>query len=269
MKAHASLHIGTSGWHYRHWVGPFYPPGTEPSAFLGFYAEKFGSVEINTLFYRLPARETLAAWRAATPAGFTFACKASRYITHMKKLKDPEAATRNFFAAVTALGEKLGPILFQLPPHWHADAGRLAHFLAALPPGFRFAFEFRDESWFAAPILRLLERHNAACCAYDLAGRRSPVQITADFAYVRLHGPDGPYRGRYDGRTLSGWARRLAAWQRAGLDAYCFFDNDEAGYAAADARRLSAMLARHARLPCSAPMLSIPGRRSCAAGLAR
>lgn len=243
MKAPGALHIGTSGWHYRHWVGPFYPPGTEPADFLGFYARRFRSVEINNTFYHLPDRATLAAWRAATPSGFVFACKASRYLTHMKKLRDPEEATRNFFDVVTALGEKLGPVLFQLPPHWHADAGRLAQFLAALPQGFRIAFEFRDESWFAAPVFRLLERRGAACCAYDLDGRRSPVRMTADFAYVRLHGPDGPYRGRYDGRTLAGWARRLAAWQRSGRDAYCYFDNDEAGYAAGDALRLSFMLA--------------------------
>jgi uncharacterized protein YecE (DUF72 family) len=242
VNAPGALHIGTSGWHYRHWVGPFYPPGTDSAAFLAFYAEKFGSVEINNSFYRLPDRATLAAWRAATPSGFVFACKASRFITHMKKLKDPEEATRHFFDAVTALEEKLGPILFQLPPHWHADPDRLAQFLAVLPQGFRVAFEFRDESWFAAPILRLLERHGAACCAYDLDGRRSPVRVTANFAYVRLHGPDDPYRGRYDGRTLAGWARRLAGWQRSGLDAYCYFDNDEAGYAAGDALHLADML---------------------------
>ncbi len=248
MTARGTLHIGTSGWHYRHWIGPFYPPGTGAADFLPFYAGKFRSVEINNCFYRLPEPETLAEWREATPADFVFACKASRYITHMKKLKDPEAATRHFLAAVTTLGEKLGPILFQLPPHWHADAGRLGQFLAALPQGFRFAFEFRDESWFTAPVFRLLERHGAACCAYDLDGRRSPVRVTADFVYVRLHGPDGAYRGRYDGRTLSGWARRLRAWQRSGLDAYCYFDNDEAGYAAGDALRLSEMMEGPGRL---------------------
>jgi uncharacterized protein YecE (DUF72 family) len=241
------LHIGTSGWHYRHWVGPFYPAGMEPAAFLGCYGRKFRSVEINNSFYRLPDRTTLAAWREATPEDFVFACKASRIITHLKKLKDPRETTRRFFDTVTELGEKLGPILFQLPPHWRADAERLGQFLAVLPQEFRIAFEFRDASWFASPIFRLLERHGAACCAYDLDGRQSPVRITADFAYIRLHGPDGPYRGSYDGRTLGGWARRLSGWRRSGLDAYCYFDNDEAGYAAGDALRLSRMLAARPR----------------------
>lgn len=242
MKSPAKLRIGTSGWHYAHWVGSFYPAGTEPEAFLPFYARHFRSVEINNIFYRLPDRATLVAWRDATPPGFLFACKASRYITHMKKLKNPEAATRRFFDLVPALGEKLGPILFQLPPHWHADPARLSQFLSSLPSGFRFAFEFRDETWFAAPIYRLLERHGAAFCAYDLDSRQSPIRTTADFAYVRLHGPDGPYRGRYTGQALAGWAKRLRNWQSAGLDAYCYFDNDEAGYAAADALRLLGML---------------------------
>ena len=242
MPNPGKLRVGTSGWHYPHWVGPFYPAGTEPEAFLPFYAERFRSVEINNTFYRLPDRATIVAWCEATPPGFLFACKASRYITHMKKLKDPEAATRRFFELVTTLGDKLGPILFQLPPHWHANPERLARFLASLPAGLRFAFEFRDESWFAAPVYRLLERHRAALCAYDLDGHQSPVRMTADFAYARLHGPDGPYRGRYTGQSLAGWARRLLDWQRAGLDAYCYFDNDEAGYAAGDALRLLAML---------------------------
>ncbi|HUC18261.1 MAG TPA: DUF72 domain-containing protein [Acetobacteraceae bacterium] len=239
MTKRGEILVGTSGWHYRHWVGPFYPAGTDSNRLLAFYAQEFRSVEINNSFYRLPDRETLIAWREATPDGFVFACKASRIITHMKKPKDTEEPTRRFLDAAGALGDKLGPILFQLPPHWHANAERLAQFLALLPQGFRVAFEFRDESWFAAPIFRLLERHGAACCAYDLDGRRSPVQMTADFAYVRLHAPDGPYRGCYDGRALGGWARRLRAWQRSGLDAYCYFDNDEAGYAATNALVLS------------------------------
>ena len=242
MKKSGKLWIGTSGWHYAHWIGPFYPEGTEPEAFLPFYARQFRSVEINNTFYRLPDRATLAAWRDATPPGFLFACKASRYITHMKKLKDSEAATRRFFDLVPVFGEKLGPILFQLPPHWHADPERLSQFLSSLPSGFRFAFELRDESWFSPPIYRLLERHGASFCAYDLDGSQSPVRVTADFAYVRLHGPDGAYRGRYTGQALAGWAKRLRNWQRAGLDAYCYFDNDEAGYAASDALRLLGML---------------------------
>ena len=243
----AHIHIGTSGWHYGHWVGPFYPIGMKPADFLSHYARHFPAVEINNTFYRLPTPEVLAAWRASTPAGFVFACKASRYITHMKKLKDPEPGIRPFVDAVDVLGAKLGPILFQLPPRWHVDAVRLRTFLAALPAGRRYAFELRDETWFTSDVYDALAEHNAALCIYDLGGFRAPVKVTADFAYVRLHGPDGPYRGQYDGRTLSGWVRRFRRWAGEGRDVYCFFDNDERGYAIQDARRMLQMVKRQRR----------------------
>lgn len=240
--AHGDIHIGTSGWHYPHWVGTFYPQSMPPNEFLGFYAQRFATVEVNNTFYQLPSRKTLADWREGTPASFLFACKASRYITHMKKLKDPSQSTKKFFRAINVLGDRLGPILFQLPPRWHADAQRLAKFLKALPNGYRFAFEFRDETWFHLEIYDLLADHNAALCAYDLNRRQSPAKLTANFAYVRLHGPDGPYQGRYDGRTLFGWARRFRSWREKGIDIYCYFDNDEKGYAALDARRMLEMI---------------------------
>jgi uncharacterized protein YecE (DUF72 family) len=243
--ANGEIYIGTSGWHYGHWIGPFYPEGMEPGDFLPFYACKLRSVEINNTFYQLPEPATLAEWCTVTPAGFVFACKASRYITHMKKLKDPEQTTRRFFDVVATLGEKLGPILFQLPPRWHVDGERLKQFLGLLPQGFRFAFEFRDESWFTPLVCELLARHGAALCAYDFDGRQSPVRVTSSFIYMRLHGPDGPYRGQYDGRTLAGWTKRFLAWRKSGLDVYCYFDNDEAGYAAQDALRLAGMVEAH------------------------
>ena len=239
----AEIHIGTSGWHYDHWVGPFYPERMKPDAFLGFYAEHFGAAEINNTFYQLPEPGTLAEWREATPGRFLFACKASRYITHMKKLKDPDDSIRRFFEVVGALGDKLGPILFQLPPRWRVDSGRLAAFLEALPGGRRYAFEFRDESWFTDEVLELLSRHGAAFCIYDIAGRRSAIEVTAEFVYVRLHGPGAAYEGTYDGRTLHGWARRFRGWRDEGCDVYCFFDNDQNGYAARDALRIKEMLA--------------------------
>jgi uncharacterized protein YecE (DUF72 family) len=173
--AGGEIHIGTSGWHYAHWVGPFYAEGMDPGAFLAFYTGKFRSVEINNTFYHLPQPETLAEWRDTTPADFLFASKASRFITHMKKLKDPEQTIRRFFQVITTLGDKLGPILFQLPPHWRVDSERLKQFLAALPQGFRFAFEFRDASWFTPLVCELLTERGAALCAYDFDGsnRRS------------------------------------------------------------------------------------------------
>jgi uncharacterized protein YecE (DUF72 family) len=228
-------YVGTSGWHYSHWVGPFYPAGTSGSAYLSHYMRWFRTVEINNTFYQLPARATLAAWREATPTDFVFACKASRYITHMKKLTDPERSTTPFFETIAALGTKLGPVLFQLPPRWSANPPRLESFLETLPPGNRFAFEFRDESWFGRDTCDVLAAHNAAFCIYDLAGRRSPLKVTADFAYIRLHGPAGPYRGRYGRRNLRHWAREFSTWLHAGKDVYCYFDNDENGFAVQDA----------------------------------
>jgi uncharacterized protein YecE (DUF72 family) len=237
------VRIGTSGWDYDHWVGPFYPQGSQAEDRLRFYAERFDCVELNSTFYRLPEPRTVRAWHDGTPAGFLFACKASRYVTHMKKLADPAEATTRLFEAIRPLGSKLGPILFQLPPHWRVDTDRLDAFLAALPTTHRYAFELRDSSWWTDEVAALLERNGAALCAFDLEGRRSPPRRTAAFAYVRLHGPDGAYRGRYDGRTLRGWARRFARWRAEGAEVFCFFDNDERGFAAEDAQRLRTMVA--------------------------
>ena len=202
-------------------------------------------MEINASFYRLPTRETPAKWRDTTPKDFVFAAKASRYITHMKKLKDPEESTRRFFDAIEMLNPKLGPILFQLPPHWRVNVARLQEFLKALPSGHRYTFEFRDSSWFVPEVYEALSKHGAAFCVYDLDGSTSPVELTADFAYLRLHGPDGPYRGRYDGRALYGWVKRFKGWLDDRRDVYCFFDNDDSGYAAEDARRMGALARKH------------------------
>ncbi len=246
MRSRPDILIGTSGWHYRHWVGPFYPRDLRPEAYLGHYARHLATVEINNTFYQLPKAETLAAWRDDTPEGFIFACKASRYITHMKKLRDPTESSKRFFAAIEPLEEKLGPILFQLPPRWRLNLDRLAAFLDALPTGQRIALEFRDESWFSPAVCELLARHKAALCIYDLAGKLSPIEVTADFVYLRLHGPGAAYRGGYEDDTLAIWATRLLTWRKAGLDTFVYFDNDEKGYAVRDARRLCALVGRSA-----------------------
>jgi len=233
-----AVRIGTSGWHYRHWVGPVYPRGTRPGEFLRLYAQRFATAEINRTFYSLPDTAVLAGWRDTTPSGFVFAVKASRYLTHMKKLREPAEALARLFAATDGLGAKLGPVLFQLPPRWRADPARLDDFCAALPAGRRYAFECRDESWWDDLVYETLARHGAAWCVYDLAGRRAPPIVTADFVYVWLHGPHDAYRGGYSAQSLTAWARRVAAWRDAGRDVYCYFDNDEAGHAVADAARL-------------------------------
>jgi uncharacterized protein YecE (DUF72 family) len=237
----ARVHIGTSGWHYKHWRGSFYPEKCPASQMLAFYLQHFDTVEINNSFYRLPDPSALACWRGSTPANFVFAVKASRFITHNKKLKDPENALQNFLPRAQVLGKKLGPILFQLPPSWKVNAARLEAFLRTLPRRHRYAFEFREPSWHKPEILSLLRRYNAAYCIYELAGYHTPFAITADFAYVRLHGPGGKYQGSYTQKKLDEWAGRIAQWQRSLRAVYVYFDNDQAGYAAQNALELKRM----------------------------
>lgn len=243
MPGNGRVRIGTAGWSYPHWVGPFYPPGTKSRDFLAIYAQTFGASEINTTFYRLPDPDTLAQWAAQTPPGFTFACKASRYITHTKKLKDPATSTPKFFDAIAHLGEQCGPVLFQLPPNWKANVERLDAFLGGLPAGHRYAFEFRDPSWHDEAVYDRLARANAALVIADMSGETSPLRATADLVYLRLHGPGAePYTGTYSDSALGHWAARIREWRNDGRDVVCVFDNDEAGYAPRDAMRLQAML---------------------------
>jgi uncharacterized protein YecE (DUF72 family) len=236
------IRIGTSGWHYAHWVGRFYPERWPASKMLQWYQERFDTVEINNSFYRLPSESALKGWRASTPAGFLFALKGSRFLTHMKKLKDPAAGIEKFFSRADVLREKLGPILFQLPPNFAVNAERLDAFIDALPEEHRYAFEFRDESWNSQEILQLLRRRNAAWCSFHLEGYQSPIEVTADFAYVRLHGPAARYEGSYSDYALAEWAQRIRDW-RANLRAiYVYFDNDDSGYAAHNALRLRELI---------------------------
>jgi uncharacterized protein YecE (DUF72 family) len=238
----ASIFIGTSGWHYDHWKGPFYPQDIQSDDMLAFYVQHFQTVEINNTFYQLPNKETFDDWRESTPNEFRFAVKASRYITHMKKLKDPHQPVADFMERAKHLEEKLGPILFQLPPNWHVNVERLEQFLQVLPEGLRYTFEFRDPSWFEARVYKLLEARGVAFCMYHLNQRDSPRPVTADFIYVRLHGPDGSYQGSYDVQTLSGWAGAFSTWAQQGKDVYCYFNNDQGGYAVKNARQLKEML---------------------------
>lgn len=243
MRYTEEIHIGTSGWHYDHWKGPFYPNHLPQKEFLRYYADHFRTVEINNSFYQLPKKKTVTFWRNTVPPGFIFTVKASRYITHMKKLKDPSDSLKGLLDVVEMLGDKLGPILFQLPPRWRFDPERLGNFLDSLPHGYRYAFEFRNPTWFDSRAYEMMARRGAAFCIYELAGLLSPKKVTADFIYIRLHGPsEEPYRGQYDTRVLSAWAGVLSTWARQGKEIFCYFDNDEAGYAAEDALRLQEML---------------------------
>jgi uncharacterized protein YecE (DUF72 family) len=234
----AEIRIGTSGWHYKHWVGEVYPPGWPASKMLSWYQEHFDTVEINNSFYRLPSEDAVETWRSSTPAQFRFAVKGSRFLTHMKKLKDPAAGLEKFFSRIDLFKAKLGPILFQLPPHFEMNIQRLDDFLEALPRGHRYAFEFRDPSWSNPEIFQLLRKYKAAYCPFDLAGYQSPIEITTNFIYVRLHGPGDKYQGSYTEDALNKWASRIKEWRTELRAIYVYFDNDQAGYAAHNAMRL-------------------------------
>ena len=238
MKAKNKVHIGTSGWHYKHWKGPFYPEEMDESEFLDFYANRFRTVEINNSFYNLPEAKTLRQWRDTVPEKFIFSVKASRYITHMKKLKDPKKSLSTLLKRLKSLGDKMGPILFQLPPKWNVNAERLKSFLDTLPEENRYAFEFRDKSWFQQEIYETLAEYKAAFCIYELAGTVSPLEVTTDFVYIRLHGPGDAYEGSYRKKTLRDWAGNISKWMQDGKTVYCYFDNDQAGYAPKNSLRL-------------------------------
>ena len=231
--------VGTSGWHYKHWLGVFYPTGTRPAEMFKFYARYFNTVEINNSFYRLPAAETFDAWRESSPSNFCFALKASRFITHMKKLKEPRSSSEKFFLVTQRLQQKLGPILFQLPPQWNVNVERLAEFLVALPREHTYAVEFRDESWFVAPVFELLRKFNVAYCIHDFAAMRVPIEITADIAYVRFHGPTvAKYAGSYSEIQLRAWADRIESWRSRVSAVYVYFNNDPGGEAVKNALTL-------------------------------
>jgi uncharacterized protein YecE (DUF72 family) len=247
-----ALFIGTSGWTYPHWKKTFFPEKLSATERLHFYAQHFSSVEINTTFYGTPARSTVRAWKEAVPKTFRFAIKASRFTTHNKKLLEPRKSTVKFFRAIEPLGEITLAILFQLPPKWKFNPERLGAFLKKMPRDYRYAFEFRNPTWLCPEAFDLLREYRAALCIYDLRGFLSPLELTADFTYLRLHGPQAEaYRGSYPAPALEKWKREILAWRKKRKDVYVYFDNDEKAYAAGNAQKLIDLVgpkhaARHA-----------------------
>jgi uncharacterized protein YecE (DUF72 family) len=236
-----SVRIGTSGYAYDHWRGVLYEPGLARDGRLARYAECFDTVELNATFYGLPRRDAVRRWREQVPAGFMFAAKMSRYGTHLRRLREPAAWLDRFLEAMEPLGPQLGPVLVQLPPHWGRDTGRLTGFLDSLPTGRRFAMEFRDPDWFHDAVFDALRAHQVALCIHDLV-EHHPQVVTASWVYLRFHGPDParPYTGHYTELALV--ARTIRSHAEAGLDVYAYFDNDVAGAAVIDARRLRRLL---------------------------
>lgn len=231
----SELRVGTSGWHYPHWRERFYPRGLAPGEWLRHYAGAFDTVELNNSFYRLPSESAFLSWREQTPPGFLFAVKASRYITHMKRLLDAGPALDELMRHAERLGDKLGPVLFQLPPHMSYDPERLEAFLSLLPRGHRFAFEFRDPAWLDAATYSLLREHGCALCVADSPRLPAVKETTADFVFLRFHGGRACADSLYTGEELDGWARTARAWLKKGFDVYAYFNNDAYGYALSNA----------------------------------
>ena len=244
----AEIRIGTSGYHYKHWLGRYYPEGTKPNQMLAHYLRDFDTVELNNTFYQLPNESTFDNWRDSTPPGFLYAVKGSRFITHMIKLKDAQRGLTNFMPRAERLGDKLGPILWQLPPGWNVNVERLEEFLSILPPQHRYTFELRNETWMTDQVLEVLRKYNAAFCIYELAGYHSPIEITADWTYIRLHGPTRfKYQGSYKDNQMEEWAERIKSWSRKMKAIYVYFDNDDRAYAVDNALTLKKMLGRLAQ----------------------
>ncbi len=228
----AQLRIGTSGYQYDHWRGVFYPEDIRKTEWFTYYAQRFDTVEINNTFYNLPDAGTFDNWREQTPDGFRYALKFSRYGTHMKKLKDPGGTINLFIERASRLGDFLGPILVQLPPHWRVNVNRLRAFLDAAPTDYRWAVEFRDPSWLCDETYECLREHNAALCVHDMIDNH-PEVITADWVYRRFHGDN--YGGSYSHQFLSSVAKRIAGYIDDGLDVFAYFNNDAEGYAVSNA----------------------------------
>jgi uncharacterized protein YecE (DUF72 family) len=239
----ARVLIGTSGWHYASWRGPFFPEGVTLKQQLSYYAGQFDTTELNGVFYRTPTPEAVKGWREQTGGDFVFAWKASKFITHWKRLSDRSVNSLELLEdRISRLGGKAGPILFQLPPQFEADADRLAGFFKLLSRKRRYSFEFRHPSWYQPRILRMLADENISLCLSDHHDAPAPWKRTADFVYVRGHGPSGRYHGHYTKPTLAQWARRIKSWKRQGCDVFVYFDNDQKSAAPADAQALKQLL---------------------------
>lgn len=226
------LYIGTSGYQYPHWRGVFYPDDLPKSRWFEFYARHFDTVEINNTFYRLPGATVFDDWRDAAPAGFIYALKFSGYATHRKKLKDTKRPVQMFTQRAQRLKSRLGPILVQLPPHWHANLDRLDRFLPILPREYRWIVEFRDPTWLCDPVFDALARYGVGLCWHDLLPRH-PHRLTAGFSYFRFHGRH--YAGNYSAAQLKSHARKIRDYLARGVGVYAYFNNDAEGYAVGNA----------------------------------
>jgi uncharacterized protein YecE (DUF72 family) len=235
------IRVGCSGWQYKHWRQRFYPADLPVSKWLPYYAARFDTVEINNSFYRLPDEAVFADWRSRVPRGFVYAVKASRFLTHMKKLKDPQAPVDLLFSRASHLRSALGPVLYQLPPRWPLNLSRLVEFVEALPRRRKHVIEFRDPSWYVDEVFETLQRHRVAMCLHDMAGSAPEPRQIGPFIYLRFHGP-ARYRGRYEDAHLTRWADWCGGALSQGLAVYAYFNNDIDADAPRDAERFRVLL---------------------------
>ena len=244
---HADIRIGCSGWNYKHWRERFYPKALPVSRWFEFYSEHFDTVEINNSFYRLPPPDTFRKWRDQAPPGFCYAVKANRFLTQAKKLKDCEEPLDRQMASFRCLDDKLGPILYQLPPRLRINLERLEQFLSIVPKDVNNVFELREKSWYVPETLALLERYGASLCVHDMPGSTSGRIAVGPIAYVRFDGGEGKYWGRYPDEGLLGWADWMITQARAGRPVWAYFNNDIDAHAIQDAQTLKSMIGQMRR----------------------
>ncbi len=228
--------IGTSGWHYDDWRGRFYPEKLPKARWLEFFSGHFNTLELNNSFYHLPSEAAFNNWYNSSPPHFIFSVKVSRFITHIKRLKDCEDAVHNFMSRARLLKEKLGPLLYQLPPGLHRNDSLLETFLEKLPRDLKHVIEFRHQSWLTEEVFEILRQHHTGFCVFDMPKLTTPLLITADFAYIRFHGREGLYSSRYTDEEMAEWAKRISGLAENVESVYIYFNNDVAGYALENAR---------------------------------
>ncbi len=234
----ANYYTGTSGWHYDHWRHRFYPGELVKAKWLEFYVTHFTTVELNNSFYQLPSEATFTAWRDSSPADFTFAVKVSRFITHIKRLKDTKESVARFISRAKILRGKLGPLLYQLPPNMLRNDERLEWFLSILPRGMKHVFEFRHQSWLEEKVFEILRKYNVGFCVFDMPSLSCPLMATTDLAYIRFHGSTGLYSSCYSDKELADWAQKLANLAANLKAVYIYFNNDAEAFAVRNARTL-------------------------------
>jgi uncharacterized protein YecE (DUF72 family) len=241
------IRIGCSGWNYKHWRERFYPKGLPVSRWFAFYAETFDTVEINNSFYMLPKSETFDKWREQARPGFRYAVKANRFLTQAKKLKECEEPLGRMMPLFRRLGGTLGPVLYQLPPRLKLNLERLESFLQIVPKDVINVFEFREKSWYVPETFELLDRYGASFCVHDMPGSASERVATGPIAYIRFHGGEGKYWGRYSDEGLLSWTDWAVAQARAGREVWAYFNNDIDAHAIHDAQTLKSMVGQAVR----------------------